>query len=168
MSLSTSSQVVADRKVVTFTYVILDTAGHVLEQSDLPMAYIHGVDGKMFPKVEAGMNGANIGDEIEVPLAASEAFGTPDPELIFTDAIDHVPPTYRRVGAEAMLQNEAGETKTMVVTRIADGEITLDGNHPFAGKDLVFRVTIVGVRDATTPEQQSGEVIDLAGPFGMQ
>jgi FKBP-type peptidyl-prolyl cis-trans isomerase SlyD len=87
---------------------------------------------------------------------------------MFTDAIENVPPPYRRIGAEAMFQNEAGETKTMIVTKIENGEITLDGNHPFAGKDLVFRVTIIDVRDATAQEKQTGEVIDLAGPLSMQ
>jgi FKBP-type peptidyl-prolyl cis-trans isomerase SlyD len=168
MSLSISSQVVADRKVVTFTYVILDSAGYVLEQSDLPMSYIHGVDGKMFPKVERGISGAAEGQEVEVSLTADEAFGPHDPELTFTDAIDNVPPEYRRIGAEAMFQNEAGETMTMLVTQIANGQITLDGNHPFAGKDLVFRIAVVGVRDATAQELQTGEVVDLSGPLTYQ
>lgn len=163
-----SLDIIGKNKVVTFTYVILDTTGQVLEQSDLPMTYIHGVDGKMFPKIEARMTGATIGAEVEVPLAANEAFGLSDPELTFTDAIDNVPPDFRRIGAEAMFQNEAGETKTMIVTRIENGEITLDGNHPFAGKDLLFRVTVVGVRDATSQEKQTGEVIDMTGPFSMQ
>lgn len=162
------SDTIGKNKVVTCTYVILDSSGQVLEQSDLPMSYIHGVDGKMFPKVEAGITSARIGDDIEVPLAASEAFGAADPELVFTDALENVPPTYRRIGAEAMFQNEAGETKTMIVTNIANGEITLDGNHPFAGKDLVFRISVAGVRDATAQEKPTGEVIDIAGPFGMQ
>ncbi len=163
-----SQDSIGKNKVVTFTYTILDTAGQVLEQSDLPVSYIHGVDGKMFPKIEAGMSGAIIGAEIEVPLSADEAFGPADPDLMFTDAIDNVPPSYRHVGAEAMFQNEDGETKTMIVTRIENGEITLDGNHPFAGKDLLFRLTVVGVRDVTQQEKQTGEVIDMSGPFSMQ
>lgn len=56
----------------------------------------------------------------------------------------------------------------MLVTQIANGQITLDGNHPFAGKDLLFRVVVVGVRDATAQDLQTGEVVDLAGPLTYQ
>ncbi|MBI3561088.1 MAG: peptidylprolyl isomerase [Gammaproteobacteria bacterium] len=160
--------VIADKHVVTFTYVILDEARQVLEQSDLPMSYIHGVDGKMFPKVEQYLLGANEGAEIEVPLSAEEAFGPHNPELAFTDSLENVPPPYRRVGAEAMFQNDKGDTMTMVVTRIDNGQITLDGNHPFAGKNLLFRIHVVTIRAATPQELAQGNALDTPGPLTYQ
>ena len=149
--------IVTDQKVVTFTYAILNTEGEVIEQSDLPMSYIHGVDGKMYPSAEKAVDGARIGDEVECTITPEEGFGYPDPELMYIDSIDNVPPEYRRIGAEAMFENSEGETITMIVRKIEDGEITLDANHPFAGRTVVFRFKIIGVRDATEQEIGTGE-----------
>ena len=143
-----SPQTVNPQTVVSFTYVILDTEGRVLEQSDLPMSYIHGVDGKMYPKVEAAMAGAAVGDEVEVQLLPAEGFGEADPDMMYVEKVENVPPEYRRIGAEAMFENEQGESITMKVTKIENGELTLDANHPFAGKTVVFKITVVGLREA--------------------
>lgn len=50
--------------------------------------------------------------------------------------------------AKSTFRNERGETLEMTVTKIENGEITVNGNHPFAGKTMRFVVTVVGVRDA--------------------
>ena len=155
-------------KVVTFTYAILDTEGQVLEQSDLPMSYIHGVDGKMYPKVEVALTGCVLGDEVDVTLEPRDGFGDANPDLMYRDSIENVPPEYRHIGAEAMFQNDAGETISMKVTRIADGEITLDANHPFAGKTVVFHIKVLDVREATRQELGTGEVVELNGPLTLQ
>ena len=168
MSTQENPQQVANQTVVTFTYVILDTDGGVLEQSDLPMSYLHGVDGKMYPKVETALTGARVGDEIAVELSPAEGFGEPDPELMYIENLENVPPEYRRIGAEAMFQNEDGETITMKVTKIEDGELTLDANHPFAGMTVVFKIKVLDLRQATLQEIGSGEVMDMQGPLTLQ
>lgn len=168
MQSSTADETVSKQKVVSFTYIILDSDGHVLEQSDIPMSYIHGVDGKMYPKAEQAVEGKHVGDEVEVSLAPEESFGHPDPELMYVDSLENVPPEYRHIGAEAMFKNEKGDTITMKVTKIENGEITLDANHPFAGKTVTFKLTIVAIRDATQQEVGTGEVVDLNGPLTMQ
>lgn len=159
---------IAHGTVGTFTYVILDTDGKVLEQSDLPMSYIHGVDGKMFPKVEAAMTGARVGDKVEAVLTPADGFGEHDSDMTMIDDVDNVPPEYQHIGAEALFENEDGETITMFVTQIEDDQVTLDGNHPFAGKTVIFRLTVIGIRDATPQELQSGEVIEVTGPLTYQ
>ena len=72
---------------------------------------------------------------------------------------------FRRVGAEVAMQNEAGEVKTFYVTRIEDGKLTVDGNHPLAGKSLFVRVNILEVRDAEPGEEMTSG-IHAAGPQG--
>ena len=168
MSTHETPQTVTDHVVVSFTYVILDTEGQVLEQSDLPMSYIHGVDGKMYPKVEAALTGAAIGDEVEVTLEPHEGFGQPNPDLMYSEKLENVPPEYRHIGAEAMFQNEDGDTITMKVTKIENGELILDANHPFAGKTVVFKISVVDLRQATPHEIGTGEVIDMQGPLTLQ
>jgi FKBP-type peptidyl-prolyl cis-trans isomerase SlyD len=63
-------------------------------------------------------------------LRRSEGFGPHDPNLTFTDDLDNVPPQFRFVGAEVPMQSENGEVKTFYVTRIENGRLTVDGNHP--------------------------------------
>ena len=159
-----TEETVTRQKVVSFTYVILDENRSVQEQSDLPMSYLHGVDGKMFEKVEAEMEGKKVGDVIEVTLEPAEAFGERDPSLTYSDALDNVPTEFQQIGVEATFQNDAGDEVTMVVTKIENGQVYLDGNHPYAGRRMTFQITIKGIRDATREEVGAGEVIDSDNP----
>lgn len=147
---------VGRHKVVYITYQITDDGGNVMERVDLPVGYVHGGNGDLFPQVESKLDGCVAGDTVQVTLSPEQAFGHPKPELTISDAIENVPPEYRRVGAEAMFQNERGESITMTVTRVEDGQVTLDGNHPLAGKTITFHVTVADIRDATPEEIAKG------------
>jgi FKBP-type peptidyl-prolyl cis-trans isomerase SlyD len=147
-------------KVVTFTYEIRDSEGVVHERVDLPIRYVHGGESQLIPEVEQSLEGHAAGDVVQVTLTPEQAFGQPDPALVVVEDLDDVPPTYRRVGAEAMFQNEQGDTKTFVVTKVEGGQVTLDGNHPLAGKTVTFHLSIVDVRDATAAEVKSGRPED--------
>ena len=159
-----SEQKVEENKVVSLTYVIVDETGAVLEQYDLPISYVHGNNSNMYPKVAEALEGAKVGDEIEVSLSPAEGFGERDPSLTFSDAVDNVPPEYRHIGAEASFENEQGESITMTVVKIEDGKIMLDGNHPFAGKTVTFKLRVKEIRDATEAEVGSGEVVQTVNP----
>jgi len=124
-------QVVGKNKHVILSYSIADAdSNEVLEAIEVPIPYIHGGTQRMFDKVEAALDGAQAGDLVEVSLTPEEGFGEPDPELIFTDSVDNVPPQYHRVGAEVDFQNDRGENKSFVVTSVSEKEITIDGNNP--------------------------------------
>lgn len=156
--------VVKDHMVVAVTYTIVDKSGVVLEQSDIPIEYVHGVDQRLFPKITQNLVGKRSGETVELFFGADEhAFGKPDPELTFTDDLENVPPEFHKLGAQAMFQNEQGETITMTVTEINDGQIKLDGNNPLIGKDVVYHVTIVGIREAS--EQEIGSGTPAGSPF---
>ena len=73
----------------------------------------------------------------------------------------YVPPEYRRVGAEVMFENEAGETKIFYVTAIEDGKLTLDGNPSLAGQSVTCLVNIMDIRDATPEEIRNGRPLDV-------
>jgi FKBP-type peptidyl-prolyl cis-trans isomerase SlyD len=151
------SQVVKKNKHVLFSYSIADAdSGEVLEQMELPIPYIHGGPQRMFDKVEDAIEGARADDLLEVRLTPEESFGKPDPELIFTDSAENVPTQFHRIGAEVDFQNDSGETKSFVVTRVSEKEITIDGNSPLVGKNLIFRVKIHAVRDASDSEIKTG------------
>jgi FKBP-type peptidyl-prolyl cis-trans isomerase SlyD len=136
-------------KLVTLTYSIADAHGNVLEQNDLPLSFVFGSDTELIGGIDDAIRGRQAGDEVSVELGPDQAFGPHDPDLTFTDDIANVPPQFRYLGAEVPMQNDAGEQKTFYVTRIENGQLTVDGNHPLAGKPLSVRLKIHEVRDAT-------------------
>ena len=151
-----SDPVVSKHKVVAITYSIIDESGVILEQSDIPVYYVHGGPNDMFPDVEAALDGHPLGDSIEVVLPPEKAFGYHDPGMTFTDDIANVPPEFRRVGAEVEMQNDRGETRSFFVSKIEADKLTVDGNHPFAGKTLTYALTVADIRDASEEEKRKG------------
>jgi FKBP-type peptidyl-prolyl cis-trans isomerase SlyD len=147
---------VEQNKVVTFTYIIVDEQGVLLEQSDLPISYVHGGKHDLFEKVEQELDGSVIDDCVEVSLSPEEGFGLHDPDLTYTDNIDNVPEEFRHVGAQVEMMNDQGDSRTFTVTRIEDGKLTVDGNHPMAGKTITFRIKVIDIRDATQDEIENG------------
>jgi FKBP-type peptidyl-prolyl cis-trans isomerase SlyD len=148
--------IVSKHKVVAITYSILDESGVILEQSDIPVYYVHGGPNDMFPDVEDALEGCELGDSVEVILPPEKAFGYHDTAMTFTDDIANVPAEFRRVGAEVQMQNERGETRSFFVSRIENNQLTVDGNHPYAGKTLKYALTVADIRDATEQEKQKG------------
>jgi FKBP-type peptidyl-prolyl cis-trans isomerase SlyD len=60
------------------------------------------------------------------------------------------------VGAEVEMMNDQGDSRKFTVTRIENGQLTVDGNHPMAGKTIVFRIKVTEIRDATAEEIANG------------
>jgi len=143
-------------RLVTLTYTIRDDVGNTLEHNDLPVSYIHGGPQMLIGGMEEAILGKRVGDEVEVTVTPEQGFGPHDPALTFTDDLDNVPEQFRYVGAEVEMQNEQGDARSFFVTRIANGRLTVDGNHPMAGKTLQVRVRILEVRDATEADRQGG------------
>lgn len=158
---------VADRKAVFVTYEILNQGGELVERSDLPVGYIHGVAGPLLERVEQALSQRCVGERVEVVVSPEDGFGPHRPELTFTDDLANVPPEFRYVGAQVEMHNERGEARQFVVSRIQDGRLTVDGNHPLAGQTLTFRVTVVDVRDAT-PEETAHGLPEGAIPPGLR
>jgi len=143
---------VARNKYVEFTYQIADENGDVVEEVNRPVGYAYGGAQQMFDQLEAAIEGLKAGEKISVELPPSEAFGEHDPSLSFSEELSNVPPQYHRIGAQVEMQNENGESKVFVVSAMDDKSLTVDGNHPMAGKKVSFNLTVVMVRDATSEE----------------
>lgn len=150
-------------QVVTFTYSVKDQDGQLIELNDLPVSYLHGSDSDLLPILERHLEGHQAGDEVEVEVPPDEGFGQRDPDLTFTDDLANVPQEFQHVGAQVEMHNDLGEVKTFTVSRIADGRLTADANHPFAGRTVIFILRIQEVRPATEQELEQG-VISQAEP----
>ena len=155
------SNTITTNKFVELTYRIIDqTNGEVIEQVEEPLGYVQGDNTLLFNQGTKELEGKSVGDEVEILLKAEDAFGPKLEELIFTDEINNVPVEYRFIGAAVTMQNDKGGTKDFIVSSIEDGKLTIDGNHPLAGKDIIFYVEVLSVRDATADEIIEGGSID--------
>jgi len=159
-----SEQTVQSGKYVGLTYTIIDDQGSVVEQHEVPLGFVYGSDTELIGGMDKAILSKRPGDEVEVKLTPEEANGERDPTLSFTDDLANVPPQFRKVGAEVQMQNEAGETKTFHVTRITQDRLTVDGNHPLAGKTLTVKVRINEVRDARPGEDKVSGIHAVQAP----
>jgi FKBP-type peptidyl-prolyl cis-trans isomerase SlyD len=150
------SDKISKNKFVSLIYTITDEDDNILERIDMPIQYIQGAKSQVIEKIENALDGHQVGDLVHVTLSPNEGFGAHDPELTFSDDIDNVPPQFHSIGAEVEFQNDQGESKIFRVSKIEDGKLTVDGNHPFAGKVITYNITVQEVRDATADEMQHG------------
>ena len=132
---------------VTIDYSLYDDGGNFLEDTKESGAvvYLHGT-GFLLPPLEEALSGKSEGDEVTVPLTVGEAYGDRDESLVFqVPREDFENPEFIQIGEQVRVHHGTGGG-IMRVTAVEDERITLDGNHPLAGKGLVFSFTIRGVR----------------------
>ena len=95
-----------------------------------------------------------------MPIDGNQIFGPRDESLVFTDRIGNVPEAYRKVGTALLMENDRGRTRSFLVTRLDDETLTVDGNNPLCGREVVFALEILAVRDATAEEARTGGPIN--------
>jgi FKBP-type peptidyl-prolyl cis-trans isomerase SlyD len=157
------SDTIQDGSFVELTYKVIDRkSGHVLTGVEFPLGYIHGHNEILAPSVHKELEGRLAGDVIEVPIDGNRIFGARDESLVFTDRIENVPEEYRQVGASILMENERGQARSFLVTRMDGETLTVDGNNPLCGREVAFRLEILAVRDATEEEMKAG------GPIGAE
>lgn len=155
-------ETIQDNKFVELNYKVLDEkTGQVLSTVEFPLSYVHGADQVLSTQVTSELEGRAQGDVIEVSIDGNVIYGARDESLVFTDRIENVPEAYREVGTKILMENDKGEPKEFIVTRMDDETLTVDGNNPLCGRDLIFRLEILTVRDATDEEIEAGtRVVD--------
>jgi FKBP-type peptidyl-prolyl cis-trans isomerase SlyD len=143
--------------VVTLKYQVSDRDGEIVDAGLEPIVYLHGGYGGLFDALEVALQGKSAGDAFNVTLTAEEAFGEYDPDLVSVEPRDAFPSDIE-IGTEVELDAEEGETLQFRVTHIDADQVTINGNHPLCGLDLVFSGSVVAVRPATAKEIARGEV----------
>ena len=151
------SDKIEDGKFVELTYQITDAkSGAVLTAVEFPLGYVHGYNEVLAPFVHDQLKGKVAGDEIDVPIDGNAIYGARDENLVFTDHIENVPEEYRKVGTSILMENDAGQTRSFLVTRMDDETLTVDGNNPLCGREVIFKLQVVSVRKPTDEEMQAG------------
>lgn len=154
------SEAIRTGSFVELTYQVMDRkTGHVLTRVEFPLGYVHGHNEILAPSVHAQLEGRCVGDIIEVPIDGNQIFGPRDESLVFSDDIDNVPEEYRQIGTSILMENDRGQTRSFLVTHMDDERLTVDGNNPLSGREVIFRLEILTVRDATEDEVRIGGAV---------
>lgn len=161
----TAPQRIADGKVVTIHYTLTNEAGETLDSSrgQDPLAYLHGAR-NIVPGLERELLGKSVGERLELRIPPEEGYGAYNPKGVqrvprdaFPDDVELEP------GMQFSAEDESGRGVTIWVASVEGTVVTIDQNHPLAGKVLCFDVSIEAIRDATLEEMSHGHP---HGPHG--
>ena len=159
-----TNDIITNGKYVELKYKVIDArTDSVLTEVEYPLGYVHGVNEVLAPSVMQELEGKKAGEIIEVPIDCNQLYGPRDETLVINENIHNVPEEYREVGTSILMENDKGQVKTFIVTRIAEDIITIDGNNPLCGREVIFKLDILTVRDATDEEIQAGGKVE-SGP----
>ena len=151
---------IAKNAVVSLTYELTDASGALMEKAGDPISYLHGGYDGIFPTVEEALEGKTVGDKFSVSMEPDDAFGEYEHDLVHAEPRGMFPKEVAvgmqfEGGAE---DDEDEDYMLYTVTEVTDDEVTVDGNHPLAGKSLVFSGVVTGVRAASAEELTHGHV----------
>lgn len=150
-------------RIIAFNYVLKNTQGVLLDasESNQPLPFMEGRN-QIIPALEAIVVKMNEGDKQNITLAAKDAYGEFRTDMIMEVPKEELAHIKLEVGSHLQLELDR-QIKVVKVVKIGDTHITLDGNHPLAGVDLVFDVEIMLIRQATAEEIQHGHPHGLHG-----
>ena len=151
---------IEDGKFVELTYRVSDKkTGQILTMVEFPLGYIHGHNEILAPSVHEQLRGKGAGEIIDVEIDGNAIYGPRDESLVFTDHLENVPEEYREIGTSILMESNNGQTRSFLVTRMDDKTLTVDGNNPLCGREVVFTLEVLSVRDATEEEIHEGGAI---------
>ena len=156
---------ITERKVVSIHYKVADAANaEVIDSSEgsNPMIYLHGAQ-NIIPGLEQALEGKAVGDELEVTVEPADAYGE-----YSEDRVQQVPieafQDMEKIEPGMMVTADSDEGQiNLVVTEVDETTVTVDANHPLAGKALTFDVKVEAVRDASEEEIEHGHVHGAGG-----
>jgi FKBP-type peptidyl-prolyl cis-trans isomerase SlyD len=146
-------------RVVSIDYTLRDDKNNVIDSTSgsEPLEYLHGFE-NIIPGLERALEGKVQGDHIVANIPAADAYGARNDKLVTEVPLDKFD------GVESVEEGMQFEAQTpdgyriVTVVKVADDTVTIDGNHPLAGFDLNFDVTVTGVRAANAEELIHGHV----------
>jgi FKBP-type peptidyl-prolyl cis-trans isomerase SlyD len=156
---------IAANKVVTMNFVLTDDDGNVLDATDKdgPFSYLSG-NNMVLPKLEEAVSGMIIGTKKNLRLEAADAYGVYNEQIVQIVGKENFPKDFElEVGMSYVASNPDGAQMPFVITEVRDEDVTIDFNHPLAGKNLNFDIELLDIRDATSEELAHGHV---HGPGG--
>ncbi len=149
-----------ENSVVGIEYEVKEAGSNEVVDSNKgaqPLEFIMG-KGQIIPGLENALVGMNEGESADILVKAADAYGEINPEAKQTLPIEQFEGVDLKEGMTLYGQGENGQTVQVVVESFNDKEVTIDFNHPLAGKDLMFSVTVLSEREATADEAATGQI----------
>ena len=153
--------IISNEKFATFTYTLFEnsTEGKVIENvtAENPMAVVFG-KGSLIPFFEQKLMGKVAGEDFEIKVPSSDAFGDVNPKAVYelskeTFRVDgEIDESLFTVGNKLPMRDRSGNVLDGYVKAADETTVTVDFNHPLAGTDIVFKGNIIDVREATYDE----------------
>ena len=137
---------ISNNKLVSMTYSIYE-GNNLIESVNTPVSFIYGRETNLLPIVQEALHGKEKDSEVSIEVSSELGFGEIDEGLIFQDSLENVPEEYRKIGIQIDFANDKGIKRKFRVTKMDDKKITFDGNHLFAGKELLYKIKIIDVAD---------------------
>lgn len=157
-----STNTIADGKYVELTYLVRDSkTGDVLTEILRPLNYVHGVNEILAPAITRELEGKAQGQRVDLLVDCNALYGPRDESLVMTEKVAVVPREYRQVGTRILMENTLGQMKSFLVTKIEGDKITFDGNNPLCGREVIYQVKVLSVRDATAEEKEGGGNVEV-------
>ena len=148
---------IAKNTVATIDYTLTDPKGQVIDSSQgkEPLAYLHGAS-NIIPGLESALEGKSKGESVNITVPPDRGYGPRDPNLVQpVPRSNFKGVTDIKAGMQFQAQTPAGP-RIVTILKVDPDNITVDANHPLAGMDLKFDVTVVDVREATQEEITHG------------
>jgi FKBP-type peptidyl-prolyl cis-trans isomerase SlyD len=147
---------IAKDRVVSLAIELYDGEGALIQSTEEPLTYLHGGYGGLLAALERALEGHRPGEAVKVHLEPEHAFGEYDAELL------RVEPRSRygdglALGMEVEDAFDGADSRSYIVTDLADDKVVLDGNHPLAGMALNFSCKVISVRAASAAEVERGD-----------
>ena len=145
-------------KVVSMDYTLQDDDGNVLDSSEgrEALSFVFG-NGMIIPGLEKAIEGKSKGDSLKVSVEPAEAYGEYNEEATVSVNKDSFQGDAElQVGMQVQARDPNGDIQHLTITELDGDNVTLDANHPLAGKTLHFDVTIADVREASDEELEHG------------
>ena len=137
---------ISNNKLVSMTYSIYE-GNNLIESVNTPVSFIYGRETNLLPIVQEALHGKEKDSEVSIEVSSELGFGEIDEGLIFQDTLENVPEEFRKIGIQIDFANDKGIKRKFRVTKMDDKNITFDGNHLFAGRELLYRIKIIDVAD---------------------
>ena len=151
---------ISENQVVSIHYELKDVSNGEILDTNLnaaPLSFIVG-KGQIIPGLEEKIKGLKVGENADITVKAEDAYGIYDNNAVQTLPKEQFAGLELHIGMTLYGQGEHGETVQVVVKSFNEETVEIDFNHPLAGKDLLFAVSVTEVRDATADEILSGYV----------
>lgn len=137
-----------DTVSIHYTGTLSDGETFDSSQGREPLEFTVG-SGQIIPGLDEALPGMAVGDKKLVEIAAENAYGEPDPNARQAIPRGEIPADIPvEPGTQLQMQTPTGQVVPVMVVEVTEDEVTLDANHPLAGKDLTFDIELMDIKAA--------------------